>query len=174
VSGQLHALAFLPWGKRAGTDWIRSWVDPTAGLDDVEKRKFLILPGLEVRPLGYSSCSQPLYRLRYHQIYLISQAVILWSQNSAVLRHSGSLEAEMEPQLSLVTRYFEDFERFWRLFFNSWVYRAFWPYPPLKSTQHFQWLRLASSKGPHTVNVSHPPNLRMETDPDSESLCYLE
>jgi hypothetical protein len=34
-------------------------VDPRAGLDDVENRKFLTLPGLELRPLG----SQSLYRL---------------------------------------------------------------------------------------------------------------
>jgi hypothetical protein len=27
---------------------IRGWVGPTAGLDDMEKRKFLILPGLEL------------------------------------------------------------------------------------------------------------------------------
>jgi hypothetical protein len=27
-------------------------VDLRAGLDDLEKRKFLILPGLELRPLG--------------------------------------------------------------------------------------------------------------------------
>jgi hypothetical protein len=27
-------------------------VDPRAGLDDLEKRKFLTLPGLELRPLG--------------------------------------------------------------------------------------------------------------------------
>jgi hypothetical protein len=27
-------------------------VDPRAGLDDVEKRKFLTLPELELRPLG--------------------------------------------------------------------------------------------------------------------------
>jgi hypothetical protein len=31
-----------------------------AGLDDVEKRKFLILPGLELRPISWA-----LYRLRY-------------------------------------------------------------------------------------------------------------
>jgi hypothetical protein len=29
-----------------GTHWIKGWVDPKTGLDDVEKRKFLILPGL--------------------------------------------------------------------------------------------------------------------------------
>jgi hypothetical protein len=30
----------------------RSWVDLGAGLDDLEKRKFLTVPGLELRPLG--------------------------------------------------------------------------------------------------------------------------
>jgi hypothetical protein len=40
-------------------------VDPRAGLDDVEKRKFLILPGLELRPLGCPARSQSLHRLRY-------------------------------------------------------------------------------------------------------------
>jgi hypothetical protein len=30
-------------------------VDPTAGLNDMEKRKFLTLPGLELRPLGHSA-----------------------------------------------------------------------------------------------------------------------
>jgi hypothetical protein len=36
-----------------------------AGLDDVEKRKFLTLPGLELRLLGCPARSQALYRLRY-------------------------------------------------------------------------------------------------------------
>jgi hypothetical protein len=36
-------------------------VDPRAGLDDVEKRKFLHLPGLELRPLGRAARSQSLY-----------------------------------------------------------------------------------------------------------------
>jgi hypothetical protein len=31
----------------SGTHWIGGWVDPRAGLDDVEKRKFLTLPGFE-------------------------------------------------------------------------------------------------------------------------------
>jgi hypothetical protein len=39
-------------------------VGPTAGLDDVEKRKFII-PGLELLPLGRPVRSQSLYRLRY-------------------------------------------------------------------------------------------------------------
>jgi hypothetical protein len=49
----------------ASTHWIGGWVGPRAGLDDVEKRKFLTLPGLELRPLGLPARSQSLYRLRY-------------------------------------------------------------------------------------------------------------
>jgi hypothetical protein len=40
-------------------------VGSKAGLDDVEKRKFLTSPGLELRPLGYLARGQSLYRLRY-------------------------------------------------------------------------------------------------------------
>jgi hypothetical protein len=53
-------------GERApGTYWIGGWVNPRAGLDDVEKRKFIALPGLELRPLGRPARSQSLYWLRY-------------------------------------------------------------------------------------------------------------
>jgi hypothetical protein len=40
---------FTP-GKRAApsTHWIGGWVDPRAGLDDMEKRKLLTLLGLEL------------------------------------------------------------------------------------------------------------------------------
>jgi hypothetical protein len=40
-------------------------VGPGAGLDDVEKTKFLTLPGLELRPLGRPARGHSLYRLRY-------------------------------------------------------------------------------------------------------------
>jgi hypothetical protein len=40
-------------------------MDPRAGVDDVEKRKFLLLPGLEFRLLGRPDRSQSLYRLSY-------------------------------------------------------------------------------------------------------------
>jgi hypothetical protein len=40
-------------------------VDPRAGLDDMEKGKFLTLPGLELRPVGRPARSQLLYRLHY-------------------------------------------------------------------------------------------------------------
>jgi hypothetical protein len=53
-------------GKRApGTHLIGGWLDPRAGQDDMEKRKKLTLPGLELRPLGRPASNQSLYRLRY-------------------------------------------------------------------------------------------------------------
>jgi hypothetical protein len=56
---------FTPGERAPGTHWIGGWLDPRAGLDDMEKRKFLTLQGLELRPLGCPVRSQWLYRLRY-------------------------------------------------------------------------------------------------------------
>jgi hypothetical protein len=39
---------FAPAERSPGTHWIGGWVDPRAGLDDIEKRKFLTLLGLEL------------------------------------------------------------------------------------------------------------------------------
>jgi hypothetical protein len=44
-------------------------VDPSAGVDDLEKRKLLTLPGLELRPLSRPAHSQSLYRLCYRDTY---------------------------------------------------------------------------------------------------------
>jgi hypothetical protein len=38
---------FTPEERAPGTHWIGGWVGPRAGLDEVEKRKFLTLQGLE-------------------------------------------------------------------------------------------------------------------------------
>jgi hypothetical protein len=43
---------FTPGERVPGTHWIGGWVALRAGLDDLEKRQFLTLPGLELRPLG--------------------------------------------------------------------------------------------------------------------------
>jgi hypothetical protein len=38
-------------GERAPSyRWVGDWVDPRADLDDLEKRRFLTLPELELRP----------------------------------------------------------------------------------------------------------------------------
>jgi hypothetical protein len=49
---------FTPGERVPGTHWI-------GGLDDMEKRKFVLLPELEIRPVSRPARSQSLYRLRY-------------------------------------------------------------------------------------------------------------
>jgi hypothetical protein len=40
---------------------------PKAGLEKVERRKFVTLPALELRSFGHPSHIQSLYRLRYRE-----------------------------------------------------------------------------------------------------------
>jgi hypothetical protein len=54
---------FTPGETAPCTHWIGGWVDPRAGLHDVEKRKFFTLSGLELRPLSRPARSQSLSRL---------------------------------------------------------------------------------------------------------------
>jgi hypothetical protein len=61
---------FTPGERATGTRWTGGWVGPRTGLDDMEKRKFLILPGLELRPLDRSALNPSLYRLRYPGSYV--------------------------------------------------------------------------------------------------------
>jgi hypothetical protein len=51
--------------KASDTHWRGGWVDPRAGLDHIEERKLLTLPGFELRLLSRPACRQSLYRLRY-------------------------------------------------------------------------------------------------------------
>jgi hypothetical protein len=62
--------SFIPGERAPGTHWIGGWVNPRDGLDDLEKRKFLTLPGLKLRPLGRPARSHSLYRLRYPVNYI--------------------------------------------------------------------------------------------------------
>jgi hypothetical protein len=39
---------FTPGERVPCTHWIGGWVDPRAGLDNMENRKFLTLPGLKL------------------------------------------------------------------------------------------------------------------------------
>jgi hypothetical protein len=70
-------VSFMPWPlypreKIRGTHWIAVLVDLRACMDDVEKRKFLTLPGLELRLFGRSARSQSLYYLRYPGTYILT------------------------------------------------------------------------------------------------------
>jgi hypothetical protein len=56
-------------------------VDPRTGLDDVEKKIFLTLPGLEFRPLHLQVPSQSLYRLSYPGSYEVMVNFIIWRNN---------------------------------------------------------------------------------------------
>jgi hypothetical protein len=56
---------FSPGERAPGPQWIGGWMGPRAGVDDVDKRKFLTIPGLELRPLVRPTCSQSLCQLRY-------------------------------------------------------------------------------------------------------------
>jgi hypothetical protein len=56
---------FSPMESSAGTHCLGKWPGPKAGLDDVEKRKILILQGLELSLLNRPARSQSLYRLSY-------------------------------------------------------------------------------------------------------------
>jgi hypothetical protein len=78
MGGQIHAPSALP----LGTHRIGGWVDPRGGLDDVEKRIFLTLQGLELQPLGRPARSQSLYWLRYPGS---RQVIKVWLWNSKTL-----------------------------------------------------------------------------------------
>jgi hypothetical protein len=67
-------LPLYPGERAHGTHCVGGWVDPRDGLDDVEMRTFLILPGLEFLPPRSCSFypSRSLYRLRHPASELIS------------------------------------------------------------------------------------------------------
>jgi hypothetical protein len=48
----LRPCRFVPGERATSTHWMGGWVGPRGGLDDLEERKFLTLPGLELLPLG--------------------------------------------------------------------------------------------------------------------------
>jgi hypothetical protein len=79
-------------------------VGPRAGLDDVEKRKFLTLPGLELRLLGRPARSQSLYRLSYPGSYGPSMCLLKYrhfgiKRSQAIFlkeRNEGSWSCSMQ------------------------------------------------------------------------------
>jgi hypothetical protein len=46
-------------------------MSPRTGLDDMERRKILLVPELELRPLGRPARSQSLYRLSHRGFHVL-------------------------------------------------------------------------------------------------------
>jgi hypothetical protein len=65
TEGKLCPGRCTPGERVPGTHWIAGWLDLRAGLDDLEKRKFLTPPGLELQLLCRPARRQSLYRLSY-------------------------------------------------------------------------------------------------------------
>jgi hypothetical protein len=68
-----------PVERAIGTHCVGGWLDPRAGLDGVEMRQFLTVPGLEIRPLGHPARSQSLYRLSYPSSYILLSFFIIFN-----------------------------------------------------------------------------------------------
>jgi hypothetical protein len=76
-SGQLHAPSALPRERASVTDWMGDWVGPRTALDDVDKRKALLLRDSNSDLLSRVASSQSLYRMRYPDSLQIRKAVML-------------------------------------------------------------------------------------------------
>jgi hypothetical protein len=83
---------FTPRERTSITRWRGGQVGPTASLDDVEKRKFLTLQGLELRPLGRPARSQSLYRPRYPASLALCEMQLFIS----IIRHVAACAATSE------------------------------------------------------------------------------
>jgi hypothetical protein len=89
---------FTPGERDSGTHSIGSWVDPRIGLDDMEKWKFLTIPGLELPPFRRPARIQSLHRLRYRDPTLlhVRNCITLWNYCT----HSHRLEMLTDNELN--------------------------------------------------------------------------
>jgi ribosome modulation factor len=67
-----------PFRNSPRKQWLGGWMGPRPSINDVERRKILPVPGLELQSLGHQSHSQSLYRLRYLWIWGINTVRYLW------------------------------------------------------------------------------------------------
>jgi hypothetical protein len=84
-------------------------VNPRAGLDDVKKRKFLTLLGLERLPLGRPARSQSLYRLRYpgscHNLKIGSKIFYKNLYNYFILKKKGGDSSAMVSTIEVAVAF---------------------------------------------------------------------
>jgi hypothetical protein len=116
----LRLCRFIP-GKRApSTHWIESWVGLKAGPGGMEKGTFLILPGLQPRPLCRPARSRSLYRLYYRGSYkfynIFADAMIAKLMFPTTLMING-LQNTRRQILSI--RW--DLQIMWGQWLKSWV-----------------------------------------------------
>jgi hypothetical protein len=82
---------FTPEERAPGTHWIGGWGGGgRAGQDDVEKRKFVTLPGLELQPLCRPARRQSLYCLRYpgSSTDALHISSLIWCWTTLFLKYS--------------------------------------------------------------------------------------
>jgi hypothetical protein len=70
---------YSPGDEVPGTHSIGDWVDPRTGLDDVEERKFLTLPGLKLRHLRCPTIASRYTDYVIPAALFFSIAVIIWN-----------------------------------------------------------------------------------------------
>jgi hypothetical protein len=90
-----------------GSHWLGGWVDPRAGLDNFEKKKILILPGLELDP---SSVQPTASRYTDYSIQLFETVLVLVLKSDArkqlITQRKGlRTEATHEHQATTVEPY---------------------------------------------------------------------
>jgi hypothetical protein len=97
MSGLLHLPGhFTPEERAAGTYWIGGWVDPRTDLDDMDRRRFLLLLGFKLRPFDPPVYSQSLYRLshlfpKYHAEKETEVVGCMCSKDVSGLRIRGAI-----------------------------------------------------------------------------------
>jgi hypothetical protein len=94
---------FTPGERALGTHWTGGWVEPRAGLDATEKRKFLTLLGLELRPLVVQPVAIPttLYNIICIIMMMIVSAIGFLQDATRVAR-VGDLFITDQPSLRVV------------------------------------------------------------------------
>jgi hypothetical protein len=111
-------------------------VNPRAGLDDVEKRKFLTLQGLEVRPLCHPTRSQSLYRLSYPG----SNFTVCTTNNLSPFLFDGTqnlLPCLQGPVTSLRPKHPDEFGSHLHTFFRNIHFTTIHPSTPKSSKCSF-------------------------------------
>jgi hypothetical protein len=58
--------SLYPQGKSPSAHWIGGWVGPRTGLNNMEKRKILPLPGFKLPPVAscYTNCTIPVHNYK--------------------------------------------------------------------------------------------------------------